>query len=72
MSDDTKWWHSGLDSYDNPQIDLLEPGDFDEHLPHGPFETFEEAKRDLLGKATEQVINVNGLVERVKAMRRRR
>lgn len=67
-----KWWHSGLDSFDAPQIECMsheevEDCGIDKWL--GPFESFEEARVALLRVATEHVIEANGLVERVKAMR---
>lgn len=63
------FYHSGLDSFDNPQIEFIEDRDVWStelrHLLFGPFATFAEAREDLIRTTNEAIANLRDLLSNI-------
>jgi hypothetical protein len=70
-----KFYHSGTDSFDNPQIKEFEEGQQPSGFGFGPFVTFQAAKKDMVEMLSGDILNLKyclANVNRIKGPSKRK
>lgn len=64
------WHHSGIDSFDNPEIQPLGKGVYRNDLQWGPYPTFDAAKKDLVQMIESDIQNLKDLLRHARALKK--
>ncbi len=59
------WFHTGTDSFDNPEVEFLAVVNAPINFGHGPFKTREAAVKDFKKMVTSDIRNLQDLYDGV-------
>lgn len=62
------FYHTGMDSFENPEIRFFEHVPHDQSFGFGPFKTFKEARKDFIEMIKYDIENLKHLLSNVKSI----